>query len=194
MGLLPFLDVQRANSSRQRTGRHQLKSSSSYALQSLIVLSISNSWSFLSRVTISWMSFFKHSGAHSLENKKFLRQNAPADTLQDTKNTKTPATPCRIRNKKRKIRSCTKSLFVFEGCHFVCQRVRFRISRLLQGVGGVFTRFCEPSLHPSEKSSQHQSNMQVDNLNLHVALVHGAVVCVMCDVLCCSSAHHNMSS
>ena len=140
--------------------------------------------SFLSRVTISWMFFFRHAGAHSPKNRKFPRQNVSADTLQNTK-------------QKRKIRSCTKSLFVFG-------RVSLRMSARMfsyfsssarcrrgcctchQILRALFTSF--------RKKVLNQSDMQVDSLNLHVALVHGAVVWVMGHVLWCSTAHHNMSS
>ena len=51
------------------------------------------------------------------------------------------------------------------------------------------SRFASRKIEKSKKTSQHQSNMQVESLNLHVAVVHAPSPCVMCDMLSSSTRH-----
>ena len=37
---------------------------------------------------------------------------------------------------------------------------------------------------------QHEGNMQIESLNMHVALVHALSTCVMCNELLCAAALH----
>ena len=51
-------------------------------------------------------------------------------------------------------------------------------------------RVCTTAHKLLEKKTQHQSNMQVESLNLHVALVHAPSACLICDLVQCASALH----
>ena len=147
---------------------------------------------FLSWVTISWMSFFRHSGAPSHGAESFRAKTQPPTPSENEKYVQ--------KRKKRKTRSCTKSLFVFGRVSlyfrllqcflflhgvFVCfrflqgvgaglfvQRRNFRVSSHSAGCRRVTLLFCESSSDPPAKTTQHPVNMQTETLKLHVALVH----------------------
>ena len=97
-----------------------------------------------------------------------------------------PPTPCKNgRQTKNKIQKGADTLpntknFEIGVTMFVFGEVSARfffvffVFGKVSGRGHVpFTRFCEPSSTPSEHTTQHQSNLQVEKLKMHVALVHG---------------------
>ena len=152
--------------------RHPLGSSSSwYALHNMIVLSIGDSCCSF-RGSPSHGCRFSDILAHPVtEQKVFAPRRSRRPPSENEKYLQ--------KRKKRKTRSCTKSLFVFGRvslyfrlvqCFFVLAGC-LRVFSHSAGCRRVTLLFCEPSSDPREKTTQHQGNMQAETLNLHVALV-----------------------